>query len=119
MVKNVINQIYYLIFTLVQRRKNESLVMNLTLSDQELRGNISDNPERWFYQLVHGSSLILMVLVGICKGYGMAKALLKGASYLHEQMLNRVMRCPLSFFDSTPSGRVINRFSKDMDESKY
>ena len=48
----------------------------------------------------------------------MAITLLKGASKLHEEMLRSVMKSPMAFFDSTPAGRVINRFSKDMDESK-
>ncbi|ORZ38330.1 hypothetical protein BCR44DRAFT_34138 [Catenaria anguillulae PL171] len=30
-------------------------------------------------------------------------------------LLRRVLRLPMSFFDVTPSGRVINRFSKDQD----
>ena len=47
----------------------------------------------------------------------MAITLLKGASNLHEEMLCSVMKSPMAFFDSTPPGRVINRFSKDMDES--
>ena len=47
----------------------------------------------------------------------MAITLLKGASNLHEEMLCSVMKSPMAFFDSTPAGRVINRFSKDMDES--
>ena len=102
----------------VQSRLNESIAMNITLTDEELRGNIADNPDRWFYQLIHGLSLIFMILVGVIKGYSLALALLKGASNLHERMLMSVMRCPMSFFDSTPSGRVLNRFSKDMDESK-
>ena len=102
----------------VQQRLNESIAMNITLTDEELRGNIADNPDRWFYQLIHGLSLIFMILVGVIKGYSLALALLKGASNLHERMLMSVMRCPMFFFDSTPSGRVLNRFSKDMDESK-
>ena len=47
----------------------------------------------------------------------MGITLLKGASNLHEEMLCSVMKSPMAFFDSTPAGRVINRFSKDMDES--
>jgi len=35
---------------------------------------------------------------------------------MHRQMLDAVMRCPLSFFESTPMGRLISRFSKDVNE---
>eukprot|EP00762_Andalucia_godoyi_P001839 ANDGO_06067.mRNA.1 ABC transporter C family member 12 len=38
---------------------------------------------------------------------------LHAATGLHDDMLNRVLRAPLSFFQSTPSGRLLNRFAKD------
>lgn len=34
---------------------------------------------------------------------------------LHKFMLAGIMRAPLQFFDSTPIGRVISRFSKDVE----
>lgn len=34
---------------------------------------------------------------------------------MHWEAVNRVLRAPMSFFDTTPLGRVINRFSKDVD----
>lgn len=37
------------------------------------------------------------------------------AKNLHVAMLNNVLRLPMSFFDVTPSGRIINRFSKDTE----
>ncbi|XP_075224809.1 multidrug-Resistance like Protein 1 isoform X1 [Lycorma delicatula] len=40
---------------------------------------------------------------------------LNAASSLHYQITNNIMRVPMSFFDVTPSGRILNRFSKDVD----
>jgi ABC-type multidrug transport system fused ATPase/permease subunit len=33
---------------------------------------------------------------------------------LHNKMLTAVLRSPMSFFDTTPLGRIVNRFAKDM-----
>lgn len=39
---------------------------------------------------------------------------IRAANKFHHRMLLRVLRCPLSFFDTTPIGRVLNRFSQDI-----
>ncbi|KAJ3278722.1 Multidrug resistance-associated protein 1, partial [Blyttiomyces sp. JEL0837] len=39
----------------------------------------------------------------------------KAAKNLHQQALNRVVNTPTSFFDTTPLGRILNRFSRDQD----
>lgn len=39
-----------------------------------------------------------------------------GASWaLNQRMLSNLLRSPMSFFDMTPIGRIVNRFSKDID----
>lgn len=35
--------------------------------------------------------------------------------YLHQSMLYDVLRSPMSFFERTPSGNLVNRFSKEID----
>uniref|UniRef100_A0A4W5LBQ3 ATP-binding cassette, sub-family C (CFTR/MRP), member 3 n=1 Tax=Hucho hucho TaxID=62062 RepID=A0A4W5LBQ3_9TELE len=44
-----------------------------------------------------------------------AYSMLRAAKLMHLYMLQGVLRAPQGFFESTPTGRVLNRFSKDVD----
>ena len=48
-------------------------------------------------------------------GVTLALGLLKASTILHRDMLKRIMRAPSWFFDTTPTGRIVNRFAKDVD----
>lgn len=37
------------------------------------------------------------------------------AKEMHAVMLSFVLRWPMELFDTTPTGRIINRFAKDVD----
>jgi len=52
--------------------------------------------------------------VGVCC---VVKVLMRASNRLHQLLFSTVMRAPVSFFDFTPRGRIVNRFSQDMDES--
>lgn len=40
--------------------------------------------------------------------------LIKGSTSLHDLMIRRLLRAPLKFFHTNPTGRILNRFSKDL-----
>jgi ATP-binding cassette subfamily C (CFTR/MRP) protein 1 len=40
---------------------------------------------------------------------------MNSSRYLHSAMLGSIMRSCMQFFESTPIGRILNRFSKDVE----
>ena len=36
---------------------------------------------------------------------------------LHDRLLDKVLRLPMSFFDTQPTGRLVNRFTKDVEST--
>ena len=59
---------------------------------------------------------LLICLVGISKAYFMAKFLAKGDTVLHEEMVGRLIKSPMLFYDTVSVGSIINRFVIDLDE---
>ncbi|KAF7646043.1 hypothetical protein LDENG_00194390, partial [Lucifuga dentata] len=44
----------------------------------------------------------------------LANASISASRILHSRLLNNILRVPMLFFDTTPIGRVVNRFAKDI-----
>ncbi len=51
-------------------------------------------------------------LLVVAMSFAMVAGAVLGARTLHDNMLTAVLRSPMSFFDTTPLGRILNRFSK-------
>jgi ATP-binding cassette subfamily C (CFTR/MRP) protein 1 len=72
------------------------------------------NNSVWFYLAIYAligwsSTIFAMIQTLVLWVY----CAIRSARVLHAEMLETIMRSPMSFFDTTPLGRILNRFSKD------
>ncbi|KAF9139271.1 hypothetical protein BGX30_008188 [Mortierella sp. GBA39] len=58
--------------------------------------------------------LIPMIISCFSTYYAMAVLNINGSRYIHAQLLHKISRARSRFFDTTPVGRIINRFSADI-----
>ncbi|KAI8379596.1 P-loop containing nucleoside triphosphate hydrolase protein [Radiomyces spectabilis] len=68
-----------------------------------------------FYLGVYVLITMSNILVGTVRFAGLYWGTLRASKKLYAQLLHRVFRAPLRFFDTTPIGRILNRFSKDFE----
>lgn len=50
----------------------------------------------------------------IFRGFLFFKVCMHASKILHDRMFYSILHAVMKFFDSNPSGRILNRFSKDM-----
>ncbi|KAK3589166.1 hypothetical protein CHS0354_018871 [Potamilus streckersoni] len=58
-----------------------------------------------------GAQAVFVLVFSIILMFRMIHA----SAHLHLAMLTNILRCPLEFFDTTPIGRIVNRFTQDID----
>ncbi|XP_046682849.1 multidrug resistance-associated protein 1-like isoform X3 [Homalodisca vitripennis] len=71
--------------------------------------------KRNFYLQMYFTFGLAQVVAVVASTSLLAIATVLGAQHLHESMLSNILHCPMSFFDTTPIGRIVNRLSKDID----
>ncbi|XP_029417476.1 multidrug resistance-associated protein 7 isoform X2 [Nannospalax galili] len=67
-----------------------------------------------FYLIVYATIAGVNSLFTLLRAVLFAAGALQAAATLHHRLLYRVLMAPVTFFDSTPTGRVLNRFSSDV-----
>ena len=67
-----------------------------------------------YYLTVYGSLVGANLLFALIRAFLFAYAGICAATRVHKHLLGSILRAPVRFFDVTPLGRVINRFSSDL-----
>jgi hypothetical protein len=98
------------------------LVVSVTLEAARTGTNLwlaqwSDHPDSDTTQqlAVYVSLGIATALLSMVRNFSWFHATYVASGRLHEGMLCGVLRSPMSWFNATPQGRILNRFSKDLD----
>ncbi|KAG5875254.1 hypothetical protein JTB14_011933 [Gonioctena quinquepunctata] len=66
------------------------------------------------YLYIYGGSLSLLFLVALLRSMLFYKLAMLCSQKLHDLMFGSVIDATMRFFDTNPSGRILNRFSKDI-----
>eukprot|EP01048_Picozoa_sp_COSAG05_P011075 COSAG05_NODE_1019_length_6166_cov_1.880996_3_plen_1148_part_00 len=69
-----------------------------------------------FFLLVFALLFVASGLLNFFKGYAWVDVAVNASRAMHLNLLRRVLGAPVSFFDKTPVGRILNRFSADTNE---
>ncbi|XP_060605432.1 multidrug resistance-associated protein 1-like [Ruditapes philippinarum] len=68
-----------------------------------------------YYLGIYGAFGVGQALLVISYALVQAIRCVRASKILHENMLTNVLRGPMWFFDTTPVGRIVNRFSQDIE----
>ncbi|KAI1884962.1 hypothetical protein AGOR_G00215300 [Albula goreensis] len=104
---------WWLSYWIRQGSGNTTLVLqNYTAGSNSMRLN----PYLHYYSTVYALSMVAALLLKTMRGLLFVKCTLHAASTLHDKLFQQILRSPMAFFDTTPLGRILTRFSRDMDE---
>lgn len=92
---------------------------------QELNNDQFDNNTRLYipedqlqpkeyYMYIYTAVVSSIFLVGIVRSFAFYQVCLRASQRLHDLVFGSLIRATMRFFDTNPSGRILNRFSKDL-----
>ena len=77
--------------------------------------NVTTSKQRDTFLGVYGTLGFGQVLLTTGMSLMLAYSAMKAARNLHQGLLVNIMHLPMQFFETTPIGRIVNRFSRDVN----
>ncbi|XP_024116451.1 multidrug resistance-associated protein 7 [Oryzias melastigma] len=86
------------------------------LSAPSVQVSLSNDSSRdvRFYLTVYGSIGAANTVFTAIRAFLFAYGVIRAASVIHNRLLDQILQATLTFFDTTPLGRILNRFSSDL-----
>ncbi|XP_038067062.1 ATP-binding cassette sub-family C member 8-like isoform X2 [Patiria miniata] len=82
-------------------------------NNHTINANETEDPLLGYYLGGYAGLSVGTIIIGAASSTVIYIGSLFAAKKLHNSMLNTIMSAPLRFFDTTPIGRILNRFSSD------
>ncbi|XP_055309579.1 probable multidrug resistance-associated protein lethal(2)03659 isoform X2 [Sitodiplosis mosellana] len=77
------------------------------------------DPERLQYLYIYTILIVVVLYLVFQRALALFYFCLKASRRIHEKLFNSVTHAQMYFFNKNSSGRIINRFSKDMNDIDY
>lgn len=77
------------------------------------------DPERLQYLYIYTILIVVVLYLVFQRALALFYFCLKASRRIHEKLFQSVTRAPMYFFNKNSSGRIINRFSKDINDIDY
>ncbi|XP_053393099.1 multidrug resistance-associated protein 1-like isoform X5 [Mercenaria mercenaria] len=116
-ILSVLTVLFYILYNAA------NLYSNIWLSDwsndatnYDLTGNFTvDTKQRDLRLGIYGLLGFIQGVFLLCGALSLFVGNVRAGRRLHRSILENIVASPMSFFDTTPSGRILNRFGKDID----
>lgn len=92
--------------------------MNKTEESQDTTAQPDETPEeppfRDSYIYIYAGITIATIVVTLVRSFSFYTMCMRASMRLHDQMFRSISEATMRFFNTNTSGRILNRFSKDM-----
>lgn len=99
--------------------------VNYYVNVEEYRANITNKdaifdkplPYHWSSEtrlMIFGGGIVGLLIIAIIRSVMFYKLAMLSSKKLHHMVFDNILATPMRFFDTNPSGRILNRFSKDL-----
>lgn len=99
-------------WTNIEEGRNDTHLNSTEVTKSKVPPDVIYSKETYIY--IYTGLIVSLFFIALSRSMLFYKLAMLSSQHLHDNMFNSVIFSPMRFFDTNPSGRILNRFSKDM-----